>query len=64
MLVKAPTGKVIATAVFFWGTTLTLMALCKDFKSLLGMCYALGSFESMIGTPSEIHSYTGGFRTD
>jgi hypothetical protein len=64
VLVKAPTGKVIATAVFFWGTTLTLMALCKDFKSLLGMRYALGSFESMIGMPSEIDSYMGGFRTD
>lgn len=49
LLVKAPTGKVIGTAVFLWGSTLTITAACKDFKSLLAMRFVLGAFESMIG---------------
>lgn len=49
LLVKAPTGKVIGTAVFLWGSSLAIMAACTDFKSLLGLRFALGAFESMIG---------------
>ncbi|KAJ6007847.1 allantoate permease [Penicillium herquei] len=48
LLVKAPTGKVISTAMFLWGSTLTIMSACTNFKSLLGMRFALGAFESMI----------------
>ncbi|KAI9929356.1 hypothetical protein AWENTII_009074 [Aspergillus wentii] len=48
MLVKAPTGKLIGSAVFLWGSSLAIMAACTDFKSLLGMRFALGSFEAMI----------------
>ncbi|KAK3346513.1 major facilitator superfamily domain-containing protein [Lasiosphaeria hispida] len=48
ILVKLPTGKVIAAAIFLWGTSLALMSACKDFKSLLGLRFALGSFEAMI----------------
>ncbi|KAJ5633573.1 major facilitator superfamily domain-containing protein [Penicillium herquei] len=48
LLVKAPTGKVISTAIFLWGSTLTIMSACTNFRSLLGMRFALGAFESMI----------------
>ncbi|KAJ5537794.1 hypothetical protein N7494_007273 [Penicillium frequentans] len=48
LLVKAPTGKVISIAIFLWGSTLAIMSACTDFKSLLGMRFALGAFESMI----------------
>ncbi|CAI7619537.1 hypothetical protein N7533_004460 [Penicillium manginii] len=48
LLVKAPTGKVIGTAVFLWGSALTITAACTEFKSLLAMRFILGSFESMI----------------
>ncbi|KAJ5652672.1 allantoate permease [Penicillium longicatenatum] len=48
LLVKAPTGKVISGAIFLWGSTLAIMSACTDFKSLLGMRFALGAFESMI----------------
>lgn len=48
MLVKLPTGKVIAGAVLCWGSSLAIMAACTDFKSLLGMRFLLGSFEAMI----------------
>jgi hypothetical protein len=50
LLVKAPTGKVISGAIFLWGSTLAIMSACTDFKSLLGMRFALGAFESMIGS--------------
>ena len=49
LLVKAPTGKVIGTAVLLWGSTLAITSACTDFKSLLGMRFLLGAFESMIG---------------
>ncbi|KAK2762577.1 hypothetical protein FQN54_000750 [Arachnomyces sp. PD_36] len=48
LLVKAPTGKLIAGAIFLWGSSLALMAACTDFKSLLGLRFTLGAFESMI----------------
>ncbi|CAI7641212.1 unnamed protein product [Penicillium pancosmium] len=48
LLVKAPTGKVIGTAVFLWGSALTITAACTEFKSLLAMRFILGAFESMI----------------
>ncbi|KAL4932383.1 putative MFS transporter [Aspergillus undulatus] len=48
VLVKLPTGKVIAAAIFLWGSSLTIMAACKDFPSLLGLRFCLGAFESMI----------------
>lgn len=49
LLVKLPTGKLIAGAIFLWGSSLTIMAACTDFKSLLGLRFCLGAFESMIG---------------
>lgn len=48
LLVKLPTGKVIAGAVFCWGSSLAIMASCTNFKSLLGLRFLLGSFEAMI----------------
>ncbi|KAI4617877.1 uncharacterized protein J4E88_004097 [Alternaria novae-zelandiae] len=48
LLVKLPTGKVIGTAIFLWGSSLAIMAACTDFKSLLGLRFVLGSFEAMI----------------
>ncbi|PLB53572.1 allantoate permease [Aspergillus steynii IBT 23096] len=48
LLVKAPTGKLIGSAILFWGSSLAIMAACTDFKSLLGLRFALGAFEAMI----------------
>lgn len=48
-LVKLPTGKVIASAVFLWGSTLCIMSACTNFKSLLALRFMLGLFESLIG---------------
>ncbi|KEY73009.1 hypothetical protein S7711_04673 [Stachybotrys chartarum IBT 7711] len=48
ILVKLPTGKVIAAAIFLWGSSLALMTVCTDFPSLLGLRFLLGAFESMI----------------
>lgn len=48
LLVKLPTGKIIAVAIFFWGTSLTLMSACTNFPSLLGLRFCLGTFEAMI----------------
>jgi MFS family permease len=48
ILVKLPTGKVLAAAVFLWGSSLSIMAACTNFPSLLGMRFLLGSFESLI----------------
>ncbi|RAH69451.1 putative MFS transporter [Aspergillus aculeatinus CBS 121060] len=47
-LVKLPTGKVLAAAIFFWGSALSIMSACTDFKSLLGMRFVLGAFEALI----------------
>ncbi|CAG8956886.1 hypothetical protein HYFRA_00012341 [Hymenoscyphus fraxineus] len=49
LLVKLPTGKLISTAIFFWGVTMCGMAGCKNFKQLLATRFLLGSFESLIG---------------
>lgn len=48
LLVKLPYGKLIGGAIFCWGSSLALMSACKDFKSLLGLRFLLGSFEAMI----------------
>jgi MFS family permease len=48
ILVKLPTGKVIAAAILLWGASLAIMAACTDFPSLLGLRFCLGAFESMI----------------
>lgn len=48
ILVKLPTGKVIAGAIFLWGSSLAIMSACRDFPSLLGLRFMLGSFEAMI----------------
>ncbi|KAF7562918.1 hypothetical protein G7046_g1254 [Stylonectria norvegica] len=48
ILVKLPTGKVIATDIFLWGSALTIMSSCTNFSSLLGLRFVLGSFEAMI----------------
>ncbi|KAH8600059.1 allantoate permease-like protein [Bisporella sp. PMI_857] len=49
LLVKLPTGKLISCAIFMWGVTMCCMAAATDFKSLLGLRFMLGSFESLIG---------------
>ncbi|KAK0648394.1 major facilitator superfamily domain-containing protein [Cercophora newfieldiana] len=48
ILVKLPTGKVIAAAIFLWGSSLAIMSACTNFSSLLGLRFLLGSFEAMI----------------
>ncbi|KAK3385937.1 major facilitator superfamily domain-containing protein [Podospora didyma] len=48
ILVKLPTGKVLATAIFLWGSSLAIMSACTNFSSLLAMRFMLGSFEAMI----------------
>ncbi|KAF2187519.1 MFS allantoate transporter-like protein, partial [Zopfia rhizophila CBS 207.26] len=48
LLVKLPTGKVIAGAIFLWGSSLAIMAACTNFRSLLALRFMLGSFEAMI----------------
>ncbi|EAW25693.1 putative MFS transporter [Aspergillus fischeri NRRL 181] len=48
LLVKLPTGKLIGSAVFLWGSSLAIMAACTDFPSLLGLRFTLGAFEAMI----------------
>ena len=58
LLVKLPTGKLLASAIVLWGSSLTIMAACTDFKSLLGLRFCLGAFESMIG---ELADQQGGF---
>jgi MFS family permease len=49
LLVKLPTGKLLAGAIFFWGTSQALMAACTDFKSLAALRFLLGTFEAPIG---------------
>jgi MFS family permease len=49
LLVKLPTGKLISTAIFFWGVTMCGMAACQNFKQLIAARFILGSFESLIG---------------
>ena len=49
LLVKLPTGKLIGSAIFLWGSSLAIMAACTDFPSLLGLRFTLGAFEAMIG---------------
>ncbi|KAJ5865136.1 Major facilitator superfamily domain general substrate transporter [Penicillium soppii] len=48
VLVKLPTGKVLASAIFLWGSSLVIMSSCTNFPSLLGLRFVLGSFESLI----------------
>jgi MFS family permease len=48
VLVKLPTGKVIAAAIFLWGSTLAIMSAATNFRSLLALRFILGSFEAMI----------------
>ncbi|KAF2837589.1 MFS general substrate transporter [Patellaria atrata CBS 101060] len=48
LLVKAPTGKLIAGAILLWGASLAIMSSCTNFPSLLGMRFTLGAFEAMI----------------
>lgn len=48
LLVKYPTGKLLAGAIFFWGSSLTIMSACTNFPSLLGLRFCLGTFEAFI----------------
>lgn len=48
LLVKLPTGKVIAGAILLWGSSLAIMSACTSFPALLGLRFVLGSFEAMI----------------
>ncbi|KAL1956150.1 hypothetical protein VTO42DRAFT_7585 [Malbranchea cinnamomea] len=48
LLVKMPNGKVIAAAIFLWGSSLAIMAACTNFGGLMTMRFFLGAFESMI----------------
>lgn len=43
LLVKFPNGKVIASAIFLWGSALCLMSACTNFASLLGLRFVLVS---------------------
>lgn len=43
LLVKLPNGKVIASAVFLWGSALCIMSACTNFASLLGLRFVLVS---------------------
>lgn len=43
LLVKFPNGKVIASAVFLWGSALCIMSACTNFASLLGLRFVLVS---------------------
>ncbi|KAI8624779.1 MFS general substrate transporter [Xylariaceae sp. FL1651] len=48
LLVRLPTGKVIGTAVIFWGISETLLAACTNFSSLIALRFLLGAFEALI----------------
>ncbi|CCF33847.1 major facilitator superfamily transporter [Colletotrichum higginsianum] len=48
ILVKLPNGKVIAAAIFLWGSSLAIMTACTNFGALLGLRFLLGTFEAMI----------------
>lgn len=48
LLVKFPNGKVMASAILLWGSSLAIMSACTNFASLLGMRFVLGCFEAMI----------------
>ncbi|KAF6820618.1 allantoate permease [Colletotrichum plurivorum] len=48
ILVKLPNGKVIAAAIFLWGSMLAIMTSCTNFGSLLGLRFLLGTFEALI----------------
>lgn len=48
LLVKFPNGKVMASAILLWGSSLAIMSACTNFQSLLGMRFVLGCFEAMI----------------
>jgi hypothetical protein len=48
LLVKLPTGKLLAGAIFLWGTSQAIMAACADFKSLAALRFLLGAFEAFI----------------
>ncbi|KAH8728348.1 major facilitator superfamily domain-containing protein [Phaeosphaeriaceae sp. PMI808] len=48
LLVKFPTGKIIAGAILLWGSSLAIMSACTSFPSLLALRFMLGSFEAMI----------------
>ncbi|KAJ4393552.1 hypothetical protein N0V93_002764 [Gnomoniopsis smithogilvyi] len=48
LLVKFPNGKVLASAILLWGSSLAIMSACTNFPSLLGMRFVLGCFEAMI----------------
>lgn len=48
LLVKLPNGKVISSAILLWGASLACMAACTNFPALLGVRFALGSFEALI----------------
>ncbi|KAK3306131.1 major facilitator superfamily domain-containing protein [Chaetomium strumarium] len=48
VLVKLPTGKVIAAAIFLWGASLAAMSACASFGSLMALRFLLGSFEAVI----------------
>lgn len=47
-LVKLPNGKVLSSVIMLWGASLAIMSACTDFRSLLGMRFVLGAFESFI----------------
>ena len=48
MLVKLPTGKLLAAAIFCWGSALTIMSACTNFASLAALRFLLGAFEAFI----------------
>lgn len=49
VLVKLPTGRVLFAIILLWGSTLAAMTAGTNFRSLLGLRFALGFFEALIG---------------
>lgn len=48
LLVKLPTGKLLAAVILLWGASQTIMAACTDFASLAALRFMLGAFEAFI----------------
>lgn len=48
IIVKIPTGKLLAAVIFLWGTSQAIMSACTDFASLAALRFLLGVFEAFI----------------
>lgn len=48
MLVKLPTGKLLAAVILLWGSAQAIMSASTDFASLAALRFLLGAFEAFI----------------